>query len=239
MTLVIGLTAAGEAHAHYGFARGYGWGGWGGASTPGGCAARGMGMLGMGAGMFNLDTAQARSINTNTMMRFDQGMFNGSRVGARMYAAREKSLKEQNEKSYSEVQDRMTLDGQWPEAVLGDEFKPEREGVRKAIKAALEEDKQGEVDPDSVQAVQAAINQLRAKFEQIVPQTRPDYASAHWALKAMDGITKMLYSPTMDKVLAELEDYQGTKLGDLLGFMQAFNLRFGPAKSYRQRLIYR
>ena len=54
----------------------------------------------------------------------------------------------------------------------------------------------------------------------------------------MDGITKMLYSPTMDKVLAELEDYQGTKLGDLLGFMQAFNLRFGPARSYRQRLIY-
>ena len=54
----------------------------------------------------------------------------------------------------------------------------------------------------------------------------------------MDGLTKMLYSPTMDKVLSELEDYQGTTLGDLLGFMQAFNLRFGAAKSYRQRLIY-
>jgi hypothetical protein len=38
--------------------------------------------------------------------------------------------------------------------------------------------------------------------------------------------------------LAELEDYQGTTLGDLLSFMQAFNLRFGEAKSYRQRLIY-
>ena len=121
---------------------------------------------------------------------------------------------------------------------MGDEFKAEREGVRKAIQAALEEDKQGEIDPETVQAVQAAINRLRAKFEKTVPQTSPDYVSAHWALKAMDGITKMLYSPTMDKVLSELEDYQGTKLGDLLGFMQAFNLRFGPAKSYRQRLIY-
>jgi hypothetical protein len=134
--------------------------------------------------------------------------------------------------------DRMTMDGQWPEAVLGDEFKLEREGVRKAIQAALEEDKQGEVDPETVQAVQAAINRLRDKFEKVVPQTSPDYVSAHWSLKAMDGITKMLYSPAMDKVLAELEDYQGTKLGDLLGFMQAFNLRFGAAKSYRQRLIY-
>ncbi len=54
----------------------------------------------------------------------------------------------------------------------------------------------------------------------------------------MDGLTKMLYSPAMDKVLSELEDYQGTNLGDLLSFMQAFNLRFGEAKSYRQRLIY-
>jgi hypothetical protein len=298
------LTAASEARAQYGYARGYGgygWGGWGGASTPGSCAARGMGMLGMGAGMFNLDTAQARSINVNTAMRWDQGMFNGSRVGARMFAAREKKMAQDTNKAYSEIQDRiknnpserdiidgdalnaqldillnptnaansiqqintpirpesianipfelasegmtacldrMTMDGQWPEAVLGDEFKLEREGVRKAIQAALEEDKQGEVDPETVQAVQAAINRLRDKFEKVVPQTSPDYVSAHWSLKAMDGITKMLYSPAMDKVLAELEDYQGTKLGDLLGFMQAFNLRFGAAKSYRQRLIY-
>ncbi len=134
--------------------------------------------------------------------------------------------------------DRMSMDGQWPMAVLGDEFRPEREAVRKAIQAALEEDKQGELAPDTVAAVQTAINQLRAKFERLVPQASPDYIPAHWQLKAMDGITKMLYSPAMDKVLSELEDYQGATLGDLLGFMQAFNLRFGEARSYRQRLIY-
>jgi hypothetical protein len=87
-------------------------------------------------------------------------------------------------------------------------------------------------------AVQTAIDKLRTKFEKLVPQSSPTYTPAHWSLKAMDGLTKMLYSPAMDKVLAELEDYQGTTLGDLLSFMQAFNLRFGPAKSYQQRLIY-
>ena len=35
-----------------------------------------------------------------------------------------------------------------------------------------------------------------------------------------------------------MEDYQGTTLGDLLSFMQAFNLRFAPANSFRQRQIY-
>jgi hypothetical protein len=292
------LTAASPARAQYGY--GGGWGGWG-ASTPGSSMARGLGMMSAGAGIYNRNTAQARSINANTAMRWNQAMFNGSRVGARMFNAREKALKEQNETAYSGIRDRirnhptsrdvtdgdalnavldvllnptnadnsiqqiktpirpetianipfevasegmtvcldrMTMDGQWPQAVSGDEFKAERDGLRKAIQAALEEDKQGEVDPDTIAAVQAAINRLRNKFEKLVPQTSPDYVSAHWAIKAMDGLTKMLYSPQMDKVLSELEDYQGSTIGDLLSFMQAFNLRFGPANSYRQRLIY-
>jgi hypothetical protein len=298
LVLAAVLAAASEARAQYGYGRG--WGGWG-ASTPGSSMARGLGMMSAGAGMYNESTAQARSINANTAMRWNQAMFNGSRVGARMFAAREKALKEQNETAYSGLRDRirnhpttrdvtdgdalnavldvllnptnadtsiqqiktpirpetianipfevasegmtvcldrMTMDGQWPQAVLGDEFKPERDGLRKAIQAALEADKQGEVDPDTVAAVQAAVDRLRNKFEKLVPQTSPDYVSAHWAIKAMDGLTKMLYSPQMDKVLSELEDYQGATIGDLLGFMQAFNLRFGPANSYRQRLIY-
>ena len=298
LTLAAVLTATSSARAQYGY--GGGWRGWG-ASTPGSSMARGLGMMGMGAGMYNVNTAQARSINTNTAMRWNQAMFNGSRVGARMFAAREKALKQENEQSYSAIRDRirnhptsrdvtdgdalnavldvllnptnadasiqqiktpirpetianipfevasegmsvcldrMTMDGQWPQAVLGDEFKPERDGLRKAIQAALDEDKQGNVDPDTIAAVQAAIDRLRNKFEKLVPQTSPDYVSAHWAIKAMDGLTKMLYSPQMDKVLSELEDYQGATIGDLLSFMQAFNLRFGSANSYRQRLIY-
>jgi hypothetical protein len=48
----------------------------------------------------------------------------------------------------------------------------------------------------------------------------------------------MLYSPTMEQIIAELEDYQGTTLSELMAFMQAFNLRFAPANSFRQRQIY-
>jgi hypothetical protein len=302
LMLATALSAATEARAQYGYASGYGgygWGGWG--STPGSSLARGLGMMSMGRGMYNVGTAQANSIDVNTAMRWNQGMFNASRQGAKMYAAREKKIKQDTNKAYSEIQDRirnnpsdrdvtdgdalnalldvllnpanadaalqliktpirpdaianipfeiasegmtvcldkMTMDGQWPQAVLGDEFKPERDGLHKAIHDALEEDKQGEVDPGTVAAVQAAIDRLRIKFEKLVPQTSPDYVSAHWSIKAMDGLTKMLYSPAMDKVLSELEEYQGTNLGDLLGFMQAFNLRFGEAKSYRQKMIY-
>ena len=263
--------------------------------------ARGLGMMYMGRGMYNEETAQARSINLDTAMRWNDAMYSAHKQASRDYAASRKKQRKNGDKAYSEIHDRlrnhpsdrdivdgdalnallevllhpanadsalrhiktplrhdlianipfevasegmtmcldrMTMDGQWPQAVMGDEFRPEREGLNKAIKAALEEDKQGQIDRDTVQAVQAAIDRLRTKFESLVSHTSPDYIPAHWSLKAMDGMTKMLYSPAMDKVLSELEDYQGTTLGDLLGFMHAFNLRFGEAKSYHQRLIY-
>ena len=88
------LTAAGEARAQYGYGGygGYGWGGWGSASTPGSSLARGLGMLSMGAGMYNMDTAQANSINMNTAMRWNQAMYDAHIRASKMLAAREKKL---------------------------------------------------------------------------------------------------------------------------------------------------
>jgi hypothetical protein len=134
--------------------------------------------------------------------------------------------------------DQMTMNDQWPLALRVDDFKPERESLRKAVQVALEEDKKGDLEPATIEAVQAAIDRFRLKFEKVVPPTNPDYIPAHDTIKAMAGLTKMLYSPKVEEILAELEDYQGTTLGDLLSFMQAFNLRFAPANSFRQRQIY-
>jgi hypothetical protein len=117
-------------------------------------------------------------------------------------------------------------------------LRPEREALRTAVSAALEEDKEGNLEPETIQAVQTAIDQLRLTFEKVVPQSSPDYIPARDTIHAMAGLTKMLYSPKMEQILAELEDYQGTTLGDLLALMQSFNLRFAPANSFRQRQIY-
>ena len=110
--------------------------------------------------------------------------------------------------------------------------------LRKAIAAALDQNKAGNLEPETIQSVQDAIDKVRLKFEKTVPQDSPDYLSARDTIRAMVGLTRMLYSPKMEQILAELDDYQGTTLGDLLGFMQAFNLRFAPANSFRQRQIY-
>jgi hypothetical protein len=76
--LVFVLTlAAGEARAQYypGYGH-WGWGGWGGAgSTVQGSIAQGLGYYNMGAGIYNEQTAEAASINADTIMRWNQFMF--------------------------------------------------------------------------------------------------------------------------------------------------------------------
>jgi hypothetical protein len=134
--------------------------------------------------------------------------------------------------------DWMTMQEQWPLALRVEKFRPEREGLRKAVLAALEEDKEGDLEPRTIEELQAAIDRLRVKFDELVPKDDPTYIPAHDAIKAMAGLTKMLYSPKVEEVLAELQKYRGTTLGELLSFMQAFNLRFSHANSFRQRQLY-
>jgi hypothetical protein len=134
--------------------------------------------------------------------------------------------------------DQMTMTEQWPLALRVDAFKPERDALRKAVLEALEEDKKGELLPRTVENVQAAIDRLRIKFNELVPPSDPTYVPAHDTIKATAGLAKMLYSPKIEEILAELEDYGGTTLGELLAFMHAYNLRFAAANSFRQRRIY-
>ena len=72
---LVGLLASlsPDARAQYGYPTGYGgygWGGWG--STPQSALARGLGYFNMGRGAYNEQTAVARSINTDTVMRWNQ-----------------------------------------------------------------------------------------------------------------------------------------------------------------------
>ncbi|MFI5454962.1 MAG: hypothetical protein ACHRXM_05875 [Isosphaerales bacterium] len=111
--LAIALAAGqwASAQAQYGYyPRGYGgagWGGWGGAQTPQSSMARGMGVYAAGAGMYNEQTAQARSINADTTMRFNEYMYQSSQVAAKKHQqmlAKDKSL---TNEAYNQINDRI------------------------------------------------------------------------------------------------------------------------------------
>jgi hypothetical protein len=76
--LVVVLSVPGSsAHAQYVYPGGYGgWAGWGGGgSTVQGNIASGMGNYAAGAGAYNVQTAQARSMNTQTAMQWNDYMY--------------------------------------------------------------------------------------------------------------------------------------------------------------------
>ncbi len=77
LVAVVLAVSGSSAHAQYRYPAGYGgWGGWGGGgSTPQGATAQGMGAFAAGAGAYNEQTAQARAMNANTAMQWNDYMY--------------------------------------------------------------------------------------------------------------------------------------------------------------------
>jgi hypothetical protein len=297
-TCVLLALAAGEAGAQYG-GYGGGWGGWG--STPQGSMARGLGAYAMGAGQYNVNTAQARSINADTAMRWNQANWetqhainissayrrlrrrdqniaaqagildrlrnhpnegdleNGDALNValddltnpKVFSSAIRSIKdplsgaiikdipfEHASEAVTICLDQLTAHDGWPPALRDEDFRPYREQLQKAIKVAIEEDDEGMLTTKTIDAVGTAVTKLKAKFEASVPKTSPDYIPASNHIKALAGVARMLHSPQVEEILAALDKYPGTTVGDLLMFMHAYNLRFAPAKTVRQREIY-
>ncbi len=57
-------------------------------------------------------------------------------------------------------------------------------------------------------------------------------------VKTVTALTRMLEKPEIDQVLSELKKIEKTTVGNLLAFMHTFNLRFAPATTPRQRMVY-
>src|SRR5262249_35199062 len=85
--VLIGSMAGGEARAQGGYG-GLGWGGWGGGGPAApSAAAPGAGQYAMGAGVYNLDTAQAMRINAQTASQWNDYVAQVTHESAQIHAA--------------------------------------------------------------------------------------------------------------------------------------------------------
>lgn len=111
IALALGIAHGAEAQAQYHYPAGYGgygWGGWGGGgATPGSSMARGMGVYAAGAGMYNQQTAVARSINADTTMRFNEYMYQSSQVAAKKHAEMLQNDRKLTNEQYNKINDRI------------------------------------------------------------------------------------------------------------------------------------
>ncbi len=84
-----------------------GWGGWGGSSTLAEGYGRGLGVAAAGAGQYNVDTAQARSINANTAMQVNEYMYQVNKRNAQEYYARSKATQQKQSATGEEIHRRL------------------------------------------------------------------------------------------------------------------------------------
>lgn len=106
--VIVALTvAAGSAEAQF-----YGGGYWGGGGAFGGATVqgdelRGAGVYAMGMGRYNVETAQAMSINSDTAMRWNQYMYASQKEAERIWAERTSIEETKSKNNYKAIQDRM------------------------------------------------------------------------------------------------------------------------------------
>ncbi|WP_422926765.1 hypothetical protein [Singulisphaera sp. PoT] len=283
---------------------GYGWGGWGGGggATVQGDIARGLGFYNIGAGEYNLKTAEADSINVDTVTRWNQYLWlSQQEANRREYlrmAQRQKMNQAATDSIYRRLRDNPTpsdvhngdalnvvldqltdprihssalrtandavssdiiddipfengseavalslneLTGKtaWPNALQTDQYAQDRDDWAKALEQALaENDRDERISGKTLSTIRGIATRIKNKLESNLPEDPTDRGEARNYVKTMLGLSRMLGNPRVDKALAALEHHPKTTLGGLLGFMQTYNLRFGPAKTPEQRGIY-
>jgi hypothetical protein len=126
-----------------------------------------------------------------------------------------------------------------PQSLMTDDFADDRAGL-KALGAEIRAqiDENGKPEPATINKALTAINALEAKVATKLPRNTRGRNDADRYLKALHGLISMMQTPAIDVLLAGVEKRPDATLGELLTFMNAFNLRFGPATTVQQKGVY-
>jgi hypothetical protein len=297
---LIVLMSGPDARAQWGYG-GWGWGGWG-AATPESAALKGAGYYAMGAGMYNLDTAQARNINAQTAMQWNDYVAQVTHESNRIHAMRVHNEFQQNQKLYDAYQQRLrenpgkvevedgsalnvALDDlsnpklgssalraakapvsasliaevpfqnaaervtlmlddlrgavKWPDVFEGERFAEDKKTFDEVVaRARKEAHESNEISPKTLRDANTFVNNLRAKVD---AQPLPDPLDQQEGMKFLttcSSLLGLLEKPDIQPAILELKKVQDTTIGNLLGFMHAFNLRFGRATTLKEKQAY-
>jgi hypothetical protein len=255
----------------------------------------------MGAGMFNLNTAQANNIDAQTAMKWndyvaqithESARLSAARVDRRLtrnralYDARQQQLRDNPGRREIEngdalnvavedlsdprlgrsvlraanipvpatliapvpfvyASERITLmlddlrtSVKWPDVFDDQRFADDKKTFDDLVTRIRGESNEGDVSPRLLRDAKGFLQGLRAKVE-AQPLKDPDHQKQTLRfLTACTSLLGLLEKPNIRPALLELKRVQDTVVGNLLGFMHAYNLRFGPATTPEQRQAY-
>jgi hypothetical protein len=123
---------------------------------------------------------------------------------------------------------RLTARGKWPVGLRGDEFAAERRAYERAVDTALEQQIEGKLSREAVQAIETAVHDLSVKLDVVVGPSRDKvYLEARNYLRRLESTKELFKRREIEQILAEIDKYAGTTVEDLIMFMKRNNLRFG------------
>jgi hypothetical protein len=127
----------------------------------------------------------------------------------------------------------------WPEVFEGERFVGDKKAFDDLvgrIRAAGKEG--GEIPPKLLREARTFVQGLRGKVEG-QPLTDPDdQKEARRFLTACSSLLGLLEKPEIGPALVDLRKIQDTMVGNLLGFVHAYNLRFGAATTTKEKQAY-
>jgi hypothetical protein len=126
----------------------------------------------------------------------------------------------------------------WPEVFEHPRFADNKVTFDDLAARIRAEADQGEVSEKTLRDAKAFGESLRAEL-QANPLTDPaDQKEANRFLAACSSVMALLAKPNIRPIILELRKIRDTTIGNLLGFMHVYNLRFGPAKSVQEKKAY-
>ena len=130
--------------------------------------------------------------------------------------------------------------GQWEVAFQDPSFALVRKGYERALDSALEHMIDRNVPDSVIETYKAAVQAFATKLdEKPWPPGDKLRTEANDRIRVMRQITEVLKVKGTQDALAELDSYGGTTVNDLRKFMNGHKLRFGPAQTNEERLLYR
>ena len=131
------------------------------------------------------------------------------------------------------------VQGPPPAPLMTSDFDDDRAAFKDLGKELRKNIELGEApNPETVKKALAVVSGAAAKAGQVLPAGTKDRNDVDRYLKSLHGLLKMLQTPALNLLLSGVEKHPEASLGDLLGFMSAYNLRFGQAKTEPQRAAY-
>jgi hypothetical protein len=126
----------------------------------------------------------------------------------------------------------------WPEVFQDERFtaaEKQFDELRAKLRAEAQE---GDISARTLREARAYVNDLRAKLDAQPLKDPDDQKDAMTFIAHCQSLLDLMEHPDIRPAILELRKLTDTRVGNLLGFMNAFNLRFGPTTTPKQRQAY-